>query len=91
MSLDIVYNSFVSYELFLIWFDDTNGKEKNNNSKLKEGKRNSSVNLLDHPPHPPTIPLVVGGGLVGWGVVFGELTPEEYDIKAFRVSSNGDV
>lgn len=54
-------------------------------NKIKEGKRDNAVNSLDH-PHPTTAGLLVGGD-----VGFGELTPEENDINAFRVSSNGDV
>ena len=66
----------------LIWLD-TNDKEKKN--KLKESERDNFVNLR-RDPHPPT-----AGRLVGGDVGFGELTPEENDINAFRVSSNGDV
>lgn len=39
----------------------------------------------------PNNPPPTAGRLVGGDVGFGELTPEENDINAFRVSSNGDV
>lgn len=40
---------------------------------------------------PQNDPPPTAGRLVGGDVGFGELTPEENDINAFRVSSNGDV
>lgn len=40
---------------------------------------------------PKNDPPPTAGRLFGGDVGFGELTPEENDINAFRVSSNGDV
>lgn len=67
----------------LIWLD-TNDYEKIVINERRANVIMPSTYLPNNPP--PT-----AGRLVGVDVGFGELTPEENDINAFRVSSNGDV